>query len=83
MDSISADVQKEIELRLAQGRFGSVDELLRSALHALDRAQDVTQDLLERELLQGLEGDDVEMTSADWDDIENEALRVIEAKKSR
>jgi hypothetical protein len=83
MDTISPEVQKEIELRLAAGQFSSVNELLERALRALDSAQDVVKDLLERELLQGLEGDDTEMTTMDWDGIENEALRVLEAKKSR
>lgn len=83
MDSISPTMQKEIEQQLAAGPYSSVDELLRNALRALDSVQDVAQDLLEKELLQGLEGEDVEMTPEDWDDIENEALKVLEAKKSR
>ena len=48
-----------------------MDELLSSALRALDDAHGATQDLLERELLKGLEGEDVEMNATDWDDIEN------------
>lgn len=76
-------MQKEIEERLAAGPYRSVDELLRIALHALDSAQDVAQELFEMELLQGLEGEDVEMTPEDWDDIENEALKVLDSKKSR
>ena len=83
MDTISQSQQKEIEQRLAAGPFGSVDELLRNALRALDSAQEIAQDLLENELLRGLEGEDVEMTPEDWDDIENQALKVLEAKKHR
>jgi Arc/MetJ-type ribon-helix-helix transcriptional regulator len=83
MDSISPTIQKEIDERLAAGPYRSVDELLRDALRALDRVQDVAQDLLERELIEGLEGEDVAMTPEDWDDIESEALKGLEAKKSR
>ncbi|GMV93644.1 MAG: hypothetical protein AMXMBFR82_34220 [Candidatus Hydrogenedentota bacterium] len=83
MDAISPELLKEIEARVADGPFGSADELLRFALRALDRDRGVAQDILEKELLQGLEGDDVEMTSEDWTDIENAALKVLEAKKSR
>lgn len=83
MDTISPTVQKEIEQRLAAGPYGSVDELIADALHALDNAQDAAKNLLEKELLQGLEGGDVEMKRMDWDDIETQAQIVIEAKNSR
>ena len=83
MDTISPNVEKEIERRLTAGPYTSVDELLRNALRALDDAHDAARDLLEKELLEGLEGEDIEMTAADWDDIENEALKVLEAKKPR
>ena len=53
-------MQKELEQRLAAGPYRSIDELLRFALRALDSAQDIAQDLLERELLEGLEGKDVD-----------------------
>jgi len=82
MEKISSTIQKEIEQRLAAGPFTSVDELLSNALWALDSAQDAAHDLLEKELLCGLEGEDVEMTPGDWNDIENEALKILEAKKS-
>ena len=83
MDIISLTMQKEIEQRLAAGRYGSADELLRTALRALDSAQDVAQDLLERELLKGVEGEEVEMSLPDWDSIENEAFEVLKTNKSR
>lgn len=58
-----------------------MDELLRFALRALDNAQDTAQDILEKQLLCGLEGKDVEMTPKDWDGIEKEALEVFAAKE--
>ena len=83
MDTLSPNIKKEIEQRLAQGPYSSADELLTHALRALDNAHDIAQDLLEKELLKGLEGEDIEMTAKDWDDIENEALQTLEAKKPR
>ena len=70
MDKISSAIQKEIEQRLAAGPFNSMDDLLSTAL----RAQDVAQDLLEKGLLRGFDGEDIEMTTADWDEIEAEAI---------
>ncbi len=83
VDKISSTIQHEIERRLAAGPFTSLDDLLSSALRALDDAHDAAQDLLEKELLRGLEGEDTEMTSAEWDSIEAEAVRILAAKKNR
>lgn len=74
-------MQKEIEARLAAGPYRSVDELLREALRALDHANEAARELLERELLRGLEGPDIEMNPADWERIEQEALKIVGAKK--
>ena len=83
MDAISPEIEKELERRLAEGPFRSVDELLRQALNALDGAREAAQELFELELLKGLEGEDVEMTAADWDHIEQQASRVLESKNVR
>ena len=83
MDIISPEIAKEIDRRLAAGPYGSVDELLTVALRALDDATQSSLSALEQELLKGLEGKDVEMTSDDWDGIEQEAIRLLESKKGR
>ena len=83
MDMISSEMEREIEQRLAAGPYGSADELLRDALKALDNSREAAQDWLEKELLKGLEGEDVAITGDDWDDIEREALRILEAKKTQ
>jgi Arc/MetJ-type ribon-helix-helix transcriptional regulator len=79
MDTISRELTNEIDRRLAAGPYTSSDELLRDALHALDKLGDTAQGLLEEVLLKGLEGGDTELTAADWDFIEAEALKVLEA----
>lgn len=51
-------------------------------LKPLDDAQKVSHALLKKELLLGLDGDDVEITAEEWDNIEREALKVLESKKA-
>ena len=83
MDTISTEIEKELERRIVAGPYESLDELLTVALKALDDAQGTTNRLLEGELLKGLEGEDVALNAADWDDIEREALKVLESKKAQ
>ena len=83
MDTISPEIEKELERRMAAGSYGSLDELLGEALKALDDARVSTRESLEQELLIGLDREEVEMEAADWDDIEREALEAIESKKAQ
>ena len=81
MSMISPEIEQDLERRVAEGPYASVDDLLRRALHALDGTNEVMQAYLEEELRDGLEGDDVEMTEGDWDDIEREALEILDKKR--
>lgn len=74
---------QEIARRIAAGPYKSADELLTDALRAIDGAHETAEAILERELLKGFEGNDVEMTAADWDDIEREAIKVLDSKKAQ
>lgn len=82
METISSEIAKEIERRVAAGPFRSVDELLEQALRALDDSRLAAQEWLELELLAGLEGEDVPMHRKDLDDIEREALEILRARKT-
>ena len=82
-EPVDEELEKEIERRLASGNYASVDDLFREALKALDDAKENTPALLERELLRGLEGDDKEMSATDWDNIEREALQILDSKKAQ
>ncbi|NUM56231.1 MAG: hypothetical protein HUU46_21540 [Candidatus Hydrogenedentes bacterium] len=73
MLNISSDIEREIERWVASGEYSSPDELLRPAIRALDDSNEVAQELLESELLKGLEGDDVELTQGEWSAIRREA----------
>lgn len=66
MSRISADMQEEIQRRVEEGRYGSADDLLRLALKALDDSAEAAAEWLERELLKGLEGEDVEVSRAEF-----------------
>ena len=83
MQTISPEILSDIERRVAEGQFASIDELLSTALRALDDSRRGAQDWLETELLVGLEGEDVPMTRAEWDDIEREAQDVLRTGKHR
>jgi len=83
MDTLSPEIEQEIERRFSEGRYRTVEDLLRHALNALDNAQDTALHLLELELLKGLEGDDIEMTDEDWGEIRREGRARFEAKRGR
>ena len=82
MGILSAQLEEEIERRAAEEHWNSVDELLRAAFAALD-GSGMDRAWLEQELLKGLEGEEVEMTSEEWDSIEREALSESELAKHR
>jgi Arc/MetJ-type ribon-helix-helix transcriptional regulator len=82
MDTIAPHILQEIERRVADGYYASANDLLQDALKALDDAEAAARRSLQRELLVGLEGEDALMTDADWDDIEQVAIRVLESRKS-
>ncbi|MDZ4857701.1 MAG: hypothetical protein SGI88_01865 [Candidatus Hydrogenedentes bacterium] len=70
MQSIQPETEQEIKRRLDAGHYRSLDDLLLHAFKALDASE-----WLERELLAGLEGEDVELNADEWASIEAEALK--------
>ena len=78
---MSPELQHEIQRRLATGPFKTEDELISHALRALDNSRAAAQELIEIELLKGLDGEDVELSAEEWDSIEQEALAILDAKK--
>jgi Arc/MetJ-type ribon-helix-helix transcriptional regulator len=50
---------------MAEGTYASVSECIDAALRAQAKAE--AQEKLEALLLEGLEGEDIEWTDADWD----------------
>lgn len=72
-ESLESFVAKQIEA----GGFGDISGYLRFLI--LQHQQHVAEDQLETLLLAGLDGEDSEMTAADWDDIRRQARPQIEA----
>lgn len=83
MNTQSHDMEREIAKRIAEGPYASADDLVREALRALDDSRGAAQAWLEAELLKGLEGGEVEMTDAEWQAIEDDALRALKASEGR
>jgi antitoxin ParD1/3/4 len=69
MDDIRSslsDISKAfVDAHMADGTYASVSECIDAALRAQAKAE--AQEKLEALLLEGLEGEDIEWTDADWD----------------
>lgn len=72
-DSLESFVTEQIE----SGKFDDISGYLQFLI--LQHQQGVVADELETLLVAGLEGQESEMTAADWDDIRKQARRQIEA----
>ncbi|MDZ4857702.1 MAG: hypothetical protein SGI88_01870 [Candidatus Hydrogenedentes bacterium] len=70
------DLERDIQRRIDEGPYRSIEDLLYHALLALD-AEEAEKLVLERELLKGLEGEAIEMTPEDWAAIKSEARSSI------
>ena len=81
--TMSPELEQEIQRRLAAGPFKTKEELISRAFQALDNARAAAQEMVELELLKGLDGEDIELTSVVWDEIEREALQILEAKNRK
>lgn len=77
MEALSHELEEEIRRRVAEGHYSSAEELLRQALKALDNSAEAAGEWPERELLKGLEGDDVEVTAGEFDLLRTPYLRRI------
>ncbi len=76
MPQISRDLENELDRRVADGHYASVDELVRHALAALDESANAER-WLEGELLLGLEGEDVVMDDAKWAAMKRESIEKL------
>ena len=82
MAQISKELESELERRVIEGGYKTLDELIRCALDALDGAP-LADPRLEKALLAGLEGEDVEMSPDEHASIRQEALGTSDAKRKR
>jgi antitoxin ParD1/3/4 len=82
MNTSLPDPLKEfVDHQIAEGRYSSVSEYIRDLIRGDEKHQ--AAERLEALLLEGLEGEESELTRQDFNDIRKEALRQIKRRKKK
>lgn len=79
--SLPDPLKKFVDDQIAEGRYSSVSEYVRELIRADEKRK--AEDRLEALLLDGLNGEETELTREDWSAIRKEALAKIGARKKR
>lgn len=80
--SLPDQLKEFVDGQVGSGRYSSVSEYVRDLIR--DDEKRKAQDRLESLLMEGIQSaEGTEMTRQDWSDIRAEALRLIEARKTR
>lgn len=80
--SLPDQLKEFVDDQVGSGRYSSVSEYVRDLIRDDERRK--AQEKLETMLMAGLQsGEPAEMTREDWADIRREALKQVEARKSR
>ena len=80
--SLPDQLKEFVDEQVGSGRYSSVSEYVRELIRDDERRK--TQEKLETMLMEGLQsGEPTEMTREDWADIRREAMKQLEARKSR
>ena len=84
MQSMNISLPEALKLfvdgQIATGRFSSASEYVRELIRADEKYK--MESRLEALLLEGLQGDETELTRTDWKDIRQEALRQVKGRKN-
>ena len=67
--SLSDNAKAFVDAEVAEGSYASLSECIDALVQAGAKAK--AQEKLEALLLEGLEGEDIEWTDADWDELRN------------
>jgi antitoxin ParD1/3/4 len=78
--SLPDSLKEFVDGQIAEGRYSSVSEYIRELIR--DDEKRKAQERLEALLLEGLEGEETELTRTDFDDIRKEALARRTKRKS-
>ena len=70
-----------VDSQIGEGRYSSVSEYVRELIRADEKRK--AEDRLEALLLEGLSGEETEMTQDEWSSIRKEALAKIRARKKQ
>ncbi len=80
--SLPDQLKEFVDDQVGSGRYASVSEYVRDLIR--DDEKRKAQEKLEGMLMEGIQsGASTEMTRQDWADIRQEALKQVEARKSR
>lgn len=79
--SMPDDMRLFVERQVSEAGFGTTSEYVRSLIREAQRRVD--DEALQRQLLEGLRGETLELTPADWQAIRNEALKRATKRKAR
>ena len=80
--SLPDQLKQFVDEQVGSGRYSSVSEYVRDLIRDDERRR--AQEKLETMLIEGIQsGEPSEMNREDWKDIRREALKQLEARKSR
>jgi len=76
--SLPEPLKRYVDAQIAAGRYSSASEYVRELIQEDEKRK--AEEGLESLLLEGLQGEETELTSADWKDVRKEALARIQAR---
>ena len=76
--SLPEALQRFVDAQLATGRYSSASEYVLELIREDEKGKSAER--LETLLLEGLEGEEAELTGADWKGIRKEALALIQSR---
>jgi antitoxin ParD1/3/4 len=79
--SLPEPLKQFVDGQIASGRYSSVSEYVRELIREDEKRK--AEDRLEMLLLEGLNGEESELTRKDWNAIRKEALAQVQARKKR
>ena len=80
--SLPDQLKEFVDEQVGSGRYSSVSEYVRDLIRDDERRK--AQERLESMLMEGIQsGERTEMTREEWSDIRREAVKQLEARKSR
>ncbi len=77
--SLPEPMKQFVDGQVALGRYSSTSEYMRELIRADEKQK--AEEQLEAKLLEGLDSPEIEVSSADWKAIRQEALAVLESRK--
>ena len=79
--SLPDPLKEFVDHKIAEGRYSSVSEYIRELIR--DDEKRKAQERLETLLLEGLDGEESELTKRDFEDIRREALEQLKRRKKK